>query len=672
MRPTSFVTFPRVATACLLAIPLTPAAARDHHADPPRSTTPVRVPTFELDGQGATRFLVGTLAGTSAPAWRENSDLRDKRGVVPSPTPGYTLFNRVVIRVPDVSNLPRALVDAAKAARTTLRPTLNTPGFLTAESDDPAWTVQAAISFAARARALPGVLEAYLDVAEPMEPRTLPTDPLFPQQWHLRNADSPLFCVNAAPAWDAGYTGAGIVVGIVDRGWVVTHPDLAAAYNDAASQTGAATDAHGTSCAGVCGARANNDEGGCGVAFDCQMGKLYYGSSTVITAAFAFRNDLIHIKSNSWGPAGDGRIRTMPSNERTALQTAATTGRNGLGEVFVWAGGNGYQTGNDRVDYDPYASNRFVIAVGAIDSTDHRSTYSEPGASLSVVAQSDANLATTTDVGITTTTAPSGYTSTFGGTSSACPLAAGTVALMLQANPTLSARDVQHVLIHSARRCDPTSTTWTTNGAGLHTSHDYGFGAVDAGAATALASTWRPVGPLLTDTTGPITVGAPIPNNDLAGISRSFTFPNDMILEHVEVVVSITHASVGDLRLTLTSPAGTRSVLATPRFDATDNYDNYVFTSVRHWDEHAAGDWTLAVADENASDAGQWGSWRLTFYGTALPCPADVNHDAALNTQDFFDFLMAFFGGDADFNHNAVTDSQDFFDFLAAFFVGCP
>ena len=67
------------------------------------------------------------------------------------------------------------------------------------------------------------------------------------------------------------------------------------------------------------------------------------------------------------------------------------------------------------------------------------------------------------------------------------------------------------------------------------------------------------------------------------------------------------------------------------------------------------------------------GPFTSQAFTVTNPCAADFNGDGALNSQDYFDFLAAFFAENpaSDFNHDGILNSQDYFDFLNAFFNGC-
>jgi subtilisin family serine protease len=149
---------------------------------------------------------------------------------------------------------------------------------------------------------------------------------------------------------------------------------------------------------------------------------------------------------------------------KAALQNGATVGRGGLGSIWLWAAGNGGSV-SDNSNYDGYANSIYTLAIAALNDSGARSAYSEPGANVLVCAPSNDTAAG--HRGITTTTTNSGYTHTFGGTSSATPLAAGVVALLLESRPQLGWRDVKEILIRSATKISPTHVDWMTNGAGF-------------------------------------------------------------------------------------------------------------------------------------------------------------------------------------------------------------
>jgi subtilisin-like proprotein convertase family protein len=302
---------------------------------------------------------------------------------------------------------------------------------------------------------------------------------------------------------------------------------------------------------------------------------------------------------------------------RDALRENVRTGRGGLGNIYVWAAGNG-GLNQDNSNYDGYNALPYTISVGALGDDNLKAGYSEPGANLLVVAPSGSR-----GEGIVTTDnrGASGYSSgdyydNFNGTSAAAPMVSGVVALMLEANPQLNWREVQVILARSAVPVDFFGSDWVRNGGGRWHSHDYGFGRVDAASATLLASQWRPLGPQREINLPQSTVFTALTNG--AELSRSIAvdIPGDLIIEHVLVEVATTHPSWMDLQIELESPGGVRSVLAEAVNASTEsNPGSWSYLSTRHLDETANGVWTLRITNTWSTATGIWQNWRLRFYG---------------------------------------------------------
>ena len=426
-----------------------------------------------------------------------------------------------------------------------------------------------------------GVIEvAYPLVERQMSPRWTPNDTYFSEQWHLENTGQDNGVsgedVNITGAWNS-VRGTGVVIGVVDDGLEWDHEDLSANYesnldydycNYDSDPMPASWDAHGTAAAGVAAAIGNNGVGVSGAAPDASLAGLMLiacgNSDNDEGNALSHLNNDIDIYSNSWGPSDNGQTLSGPGPLMiAAFEDDAYNGRNGLGNIITWAAGNGLSSDDDS-NLDGYANSRFTISVTAVDHDGDQTNYGEPGANVLVSAPSDGS-----GVGITTTDneGNSGYTngdytSNFGGTSSATPLVSGVIALMLEANSNLTWRDVQQIIVESARKNDPNDSGWNTNGAGHEFNHKYGFGVIDAGHAVSLAENWTNLGPEVNISSGTITVSQTIPDNEPDNpVVSTHTVSESLIVESVDVIFDADHSYRSDLDVTLISPDGTETEL---------------------------------------------------------------------------------------------------------------
>ncbi|MFL2485705.1 MAG: cadherin domain-containing protein [Gammaproteobacteria bacterium] len=222
------------------------------------------------------------------------------------------------------------------------------------------------------------------------------------------------------------------------------------------------------------------------------------------------------------------------------------------------------------------------------------------------------------------------YTSNFNGTSSAAPSVSGVVALMLEANPNLTWRDVKHIMASTAVKFDADRTTslsgipqyeWETNAAGYNFHNWYGFGKVDAAAAVSMAETYSvDLGTFDSKTAiiGEYSTVAP----DFGGLNYSldFTAPagSKNFVEFIRVIVNIDHAAPNTFGLRLTSPEGTEVNILQPYTNLGVNPgDRYFPIGVNaFYGEEMTGTWTLNLIDYSSDEVtGVLKNWGMIVYG---------------------------------------------------------
>lgn len=301
-----------------------------------------------------------------------------------------------------------------------------------------------------------------------------PNDPRYPGQWFLGR-------IGIEPAWRRVSGDRGTTIVVVDNGCQTDHPDLAAnmlpgrdvlSHDDDPTPVATGNGAnHGTACAGLVAAATDNGVGVAGVCPECTLrcvrllagGGMPVPISADVEAMNFARDTNAAVVSNSWGFT---EALPVPGPLATAMEDLFDHGRDGRGTLVVFAAGN-----DDReVSDDELFGVRGVVTVGAINNFDEAAQFSNFGAALDLTAPTGT---LTTDLMGAAGDNPGDYTSTFGGTSSACPLVAGVAGLLFSARPESSAREVSDALIGSARAA-PFAQPDDTG----HDPH-YGYGVVD-------------------------------------------------------------------------------------------------------------------------------------------------------------------------------------------------
>ena len=385
--------------------------------------------------------------------------------------------------------------------------------------------------------------------------------------------------------------------------------------------------------AGLVGAAVNNSRCGVGIAHECRIGmiKLNFSenwSDATEARMFSHARDRVDVYINGWGP-NKGHLDIAGPLAKQALQEGAKKGRAGLGNIFVFPAGNDGAYGSG-CDYNGFANSIYTITINGAGQRGYKPYY---GLKCSAVLTTTLTAGSYPSKDIVTTDVGGTCRKDFGGTSASVSIAGGIVALALQANPKLTWRDIQHLVVLSSKTSPLNSTDakWIKNGANKRFSTSFGFGLLNAKSLVQGAKSWNTIGRQISCTFTYRKRKNEIDKNFIGEylderIQVKFNPSSCKVkfLEHVVLTLTASTPKRGDIKINLVSPMDTNlTVFDGYRGDNSfQGFKKVEFLSVGTWGENPTGkNWTVQFQTKrrvkNNLKTFNISNFKLTIYGTA-------------------------------------------------------
>jgi subtilisin family serine protease len=299
--------------------------------------------------------------------------------------------------------------------------------------------------------------------AEPnyiMHADLIPNDPQFGSMYGMTK-------IGAPTAWDTTTGSNNIVVGVVDEGIEINHPDLQAnifTNPSPGSIPGITGDLHGydfvnnsgtipggdhaTHTSGTVGAVGNNGVGVVGVNWQVKLMSLKFlgpdgGSDLDAVRAYSYAKQMRDLWGSSGGAQG-ANIRVLSNSyggggfSQASLDAIRALDQSGI--LFVASDGNDSINSDIFPHYPSGYDSPNVISLVATNSGDGLAGFSNFGPQTATMGAPGVGI-------LSTVTVASGSYDSFSGTSMATPHVSGAAALLLAQNPNLTVLQLKSLLI---------------------------------------------------------------------------------------------------------------------------------------------------------------------------------------------------------------------------------